>query len=85
MPRKTLSAFSKLITPHVCGRLPLPVMYVDGNSEQKGGQVWEQLQDKEEFLEHLCLKGGMSSKAWQDPKTKVEVYEAEVFGENDFK
>ena len=48
-------------------------------------QVWEQVPDKEEFLEHLCLKGGMSSKAWQDPKTKVEVYEAEVFGENDFK
>ena len=48
-------------------------------------QVWEQLPDKEEFLEHLCLKGGMSSKAWQDTETKVEVYEAEVFGENDFK
>ena len=48
-------------------------------------QVWKQLPDKEEFLEHLCLKGGMSAKAWQDPTTKVEVYEAEVFGEHDFK
>ncbi len=48
-------------------------------------QVWKQLPDKEQFLEHLCLKGGMSPKAWQDPKTKVEVYEAEVFGEQDSK
>ena len=47
-------------------------------------QVWKQLPDKEQFLEHLCLKGGMSPKAWQDPKTKVEVYQAEVFGEHDF-
>ncbi|MBW2018687.1 MAG: AmmeMemoRadiSam system protein B [Deltaproteobacteria bacterium] len=48
-------------------------------------QVWEQLPDTEQFLEHLCLKGGMSPNAWQDPQTKVEVYEAEVFGENDLK
>jgi AmmeMemoRadiSam system protein A/AmmeMemoRadiSam system protein B len=44
-------------------------------------QVWKQLPDKEKFLEHLCLKGGMSGKAWQEPATKVEVYKAEVFGE----
>jgi hypothetical protein len=25
----------------------------------------------------------MSPKAWQDPETKVETYQAEVFGEND--
>jgi len=48
-------------------------------------QVWKQLPDKEKFLEHLCLKGGMSARAWQEPKTKVEVYTAEVFGEEDFK
>jgi AmmeMemoRadiSam system protein A len=46
-------------------------------------QVWKQLPDKEEFLKHLCLKGGMSSKAWQDTNTQVKVYEAEVFGEED--
>ena len=47
-------------------------------------QVWKQLPDHEQFLEHLCLKGRMSPKAWQDPKTTVEVYQAEVFGEEDF-
>jgi MEMO1 family protein len=44
-------------------------------------QVWKQLPDKEAFLQQLCLKGGMSSTAWQDVKTEVRVYEAEVFGE----
>jgi hypothetical protein len=48
-------------------------------------QVWKQLPDKEQFLEHLCLKGGMSPKAWQDPETTVEVYQAEVFGEEEIK
>jgi AmmeMemoRadiSam system protein B/AmmeMemoRadiSam system protein A len=48
-------------------------------------QVWKQLPDKEQFLEHLCVKGGMSATAWQDPETKVEVYQAEVFGEEDVK
>jgi AmmeMemoRadiSam system protein B/AmmeMemoRadiSam system protein A len=47
-------------------------------------QVWKQLPGKEQFLEHLCLKGGMSPNAWRDPRTKVEVYKAEVFGEDDF-
>jgi hypothetical protein len=46
-------------------------------------QVWKQLPSKEKFLEHLCLKGGMSATAWRDPETKVEVYTAEVFGELD--
>jgi len=46
-------------------------------------QVWKQVPDKEQFLEHLCLKGGMSPKAWQEPETKVDVYQAEVFGEKD--
>jgi AmmeMemoRadiSam system protein A len=46
-------------------------------------QVWKQLPDKEKFLEHLCLKGGMSSTAWKDTKTEVKTYEAEVFGEHD--
>jgi AMMECR1 domain-containing protein len=46
-------------------------------------QVWEQLPDKEQFLQRLCQKGGMAAQAWQDPETKVEVYQAEVFGEKE--
>jgi len=44
-------------------------------------QVWEQLPEKEAFLKHLCLKGGMAASAWQNARTCVEVYEAEYFSE----
>jgi len=47
-------------------------------------QVWKQLPDKEAFLEHLCLKGSMPAQAWQDPKTEVKTYRAEVYGEKDY-
>jgi AmmeMemoRadiSam system protein B/AmmeMemoRadiSam system protein A len=57
------------------------ILSQEGRSSTFLPQVWEQLPDKEEFLEHLCLKGWMSRTCWKDPKTKVEVYEAEVFAE----
>ncbi|OGV64547.1 MAG: hypothetical protein A3K18_33840 [Lentisphaerae bacterium RIFOXYA12_64_32] len=45
-------------------------------------QVWDQIPDKVQFLTQLCLKGGMPKDAWRDPtKTKIEIYEAYVFGE----
>jgi AmmeMemoRadiSam system protein A len=44
-------------------------------------QVWEQLPDKEVFLENLCQKGGMERSAWKDKNTTVKVYEAEYFSE----
>ena len=44
-------------------------------------QVWEQLPQKEDFLGHLCLKGGMPRAAWREASTRVEVYEAEYFSE----
>jgi AmmeMemoRadiSam system protein A len=46
-------------------------------------QVWKQLPGKEEFLQHLCIKGGMAADAWKDPETNVQVYRAEAFGEKD--
>ena len=44
-------------------------------------QVWEQLPDKKAFLEHLCLKGGMDGKCWQNKTTTIKVYEVEYFSE----
>lgn len=35
-----------------------------------------------EFLEHTCRKAGLPAGAWRDPATKIEVFEAEVFGED---
>lgn len=44
-------------------------------------QVWDQLPDKETFLNHLCQKAGLAKHCWQDPETVVEVYQAEYFSE----
>ncbi|MGA1875174.1 MAG: AmmeMemoRadiSam system protein B [bacterium] len=44
-------------------------------------QVWEQLPDKESFLQSLCLKAGLSRDAWKGPNIEVELYEAIVFSE----
>ncbi|MFH1431687.1 MAG: AmmeMemoRadiSam system protein B [archaeon] len=44
-------------------------------------QVWEQLQDKEQFMESLCQKGGSSSDCWKKSSVKIETYQAQVFGE----
>jgi len=44
-------------------------------------QVWEQLPNKEDFLQSLCQKASLPRDAWKDPKTTVEVYQAIVFSE----
>ena len=61
---------------------------VDGVVLRDGGrratflpQVWENLPDKVEFLEHLCLKMGASPNLWQQKKLNVLVYEVEEFHE----
>jgi AmmeMemoRadiSam system protein A len=45
-------------------------------------QVWEQLPQKESFLEHLCLKAGMEEACWKDPDTQVKIYQTEYFSES---
>lgn len=37
--------------------------------------------DREEFLKHTCLKAGLPEEAWRDPQTRLEWFEAEVWGE----
>lgn len=44
-------------------------------------QVWEQLPAKEQFLEHLCQKAGLSSNTWKDGDMEVLIYKAFVFHE----
>lgn len=46
-------------------------------------QVWEQLPDPEEFLEHLCMKAGLSSDAWRENKLEVLTYQVQYFEESD--
>lgn len=35
----------------------------------------------EEFLKHVCIKAGLPARAWREPGTELEVFEAEEFGE----
>ncbi|MCX8056749.1 MAG: AmmeMemoRadiSam system protein A [Ignavibacteria bacterium] len=36
-----------------------------------------------EFLEHTCLKAGLSKSEWKDPQTKIEIFSAHVFSEKE--
>ncbi len=59
---------------------------VDGVIIQKGlaratflPQVWEQLPEKEVFLEHLCTKAGLPANAWEHQNLKVFTYQVQHF------
>ena len=44
-------------------------------------QVWEELPEKEEFLNHLSRKAGCAAAAWRQSGTEVLIYQAEAFAE----
>ena len=44
-------------------------------------QVWQQLPDPQQFLDHLCLKAGLSESAWRQKKLEIEVYQVQCFAE----
>jgi AmmeMemoRadiSam system protein B/AmmeMemoRadiSam system protein A len=46
-------------------------------------QVWEQLPDKIQFLEHLSIKGGMPKDGWKS--ASVKIYSVEHFSEEHMK
>lgn len=39
--------------------------------------------DRDTFLKHTCLKAGLHNDCWQDEKTEIYVFSADVFGENE--
>lgn len=39
--------------------------------------------DSDEFLRRTCEKAGLSDNAWKDDETMIEIFSAEVFGEDD--
>lgn len=38
--------------------------------------------DRQQFLEHTCMKAGLPPDAWRSREAKIEKFSAEVFGEN---
>lgn len=44
-------------------------------------QVWDELENEEEFLSSLCMKAGMNGNAWQQGNIEVFVYDVEKIKE----
>lgn len=60
----------------------------DGLIMQKGycsglllPQVWEEIPEKEDFLEALCMKAGLLADEWLDPSTKIYKFKVQAFKE----
>ncbi len=61
---------------------------VDGVILRQGGrsatflpQVWEQLPDPRQFLDHLCRKAGLADGCWGTGRAEIFVYEVQGFAE----
>ncbi len=46
-------------------------------------QVWEQLPRKEEFLDSLCMKAGLTPGAWKEKGMKISHYQVQAFKESE--
>jgi len=46
--------------------------------------VWNEINDKKEFLKHLCLKAGLDKDEWKKNGMDFFVYETIEFSESDF-
>lgn len=44
-------------------------------------QVWEQIPDKEEFLDNLCLKASLPPGTWKKPDAKIFRFHVQAFEE----
>lgn len=45
-------------------------------------QVWEQIPEKEKFLNSLCQKAGLNYECWKDPKVEIYRYQVQMFKES---
>jgi AmmeMemoRadiSam system protein A len=59
------------------------VLKLDGRGATYLPQVWEQLPDKVEFLNHLSEKAGCAPGDWRKPGTTVLIYHVEAFKESE--
>ena len=67
------------LRPHVDG----VVLRVGSQESTYLPQVWEDIPDKEEFLNHLAEKAGLSASGWKSPEARVLVYQVEAFKESE--
>jgi len=57
------------------------ILKCKNNSATYLPQVWQDINNKEEFFSSLCLKAGLAPNCYQDSETKLLSYRAIVFGE----
>ena len=67
------------LQPHTDG----VVLKIGARSATFLPQVWEQLPDKVEFLNHLSEKAGCEPSAWRGRDTSVSIYHVEAFNESE--
>ncbi len=68
----------KVLRPHVDG-----VVLSDGMHQATFlPQVWDQLPEPDQFLNHLCQKMGTQSDLWRRRMLQVETYQVEEFEES---
>lgn len=65
----------------ILDKKPGVIFHFEGFSSVFLPQVWEDLPEKEEFLENLCMKAGMAPDAWKDKRAMFEVFDVEAFGD----
>jgi AmmeMemoRadiSam system protein A len=68
----------KKIRPHIDG----VILRKDIASATFLPQVWEQIQQPQDFLTQLCLKAGLAADAWQQSKLEVSTYQVQHFEEH---
>lgn len=79
LPFKTPAELLQLLHPGIDG-----VILSSGHHQSTFlPQVWEQLPDKIQFLEHLSIKGGMPKDGWKN--ASVKIYSVEHFSEEHVK
>lgn len=68
----------KKLRPHVDG----VVLKIGEHFATFLPQVWDQLPDPNDFLNHLTTKAGLYPQAWRDGNTELLIYQVEAFKES---
>ncbi len=94
--KKVVFEVSVLTKPELI-KVKKPEEYLEKIEEKKDGliieygsfsslylpQVWEIIQEKEKFLESLCLKARLPPDAWKNKKAKIFRFRVEAFKEKE--
>ncbi len=84
IPQKYNFKSSKEILEFLNAKKPGIILTNSYNQATFLPSVWEELKTPKEFLEHLCLKAGLSKDCYQDKNTQYQIYFANKFSTKDF-